>query len=207
MNRTLQYTLFLCTLFSVFVQDQAVAGPTADSLIPFKLKDQFETLHTDARYRRAVLVVTWGDRDAKDYLVPWRTVLEDSLTTEIQSYRLRTLGVAHTKGVPFFIRGKLKGVFREQYRWPILLDWDGDFAKAFACTEKSCNLLVFDVEGSFVRCWSVTEENPELLTEIVQVVRELIAAPPAGSRASSSTGAQTRANASAEVGVEAAGTR
>ncbi|MFH1843030.1 MAG: hypothetical protein ABIF77_07455 [bacterium] len=183
MNRTMHHSLILCALLVAIAIGHATAGSSADALIPFKLKDQFERLHTDARYRRSVLVVTWGDRDAKDYLVPWRTALEDSLAPEIQSYRLRTLGVAHTKGVPFFIKGKLKGVFREQYGWPILLDWDGDFARAFACTEKTCNLLVFDEKGAFVQCWSVTDENPDLLTEIVRVVRGLVAAPRGGSGA------------------------
>ena len=149
--------------------------PPATELISFKIKDQFDTLHTDGRYRSSAVLVTWADRKGSEYVVGWAPALHDSLAQELSSYRLRQISVAHLKGVPFFLKGKVKGRFPKSPNAWVLMDWGGEFNKAYACTEDRFNVLVFDSSSRLVARWAVSEEDPEILAAIVATLRDLAA--------------------------------
>ena len=137
-------SLFIILPLLALVAD-ARAGE--DRLISFSIKDQFDRLHTHGRYHSAVVVVTWGDREGSNFIGNWESALSDSLTAEIKSFRVREIAVAHLKGVPFFIKGKIKGYFpKDPDEW-VLMDWGGEFNKAYDCTKDHCNLLVFGRDG------------------------------------------------------------
>jgi hypothetical protein len=143
-------------------------------LIPFRIKDQHDRLHTDARYRHAPLLVVWGDRKGSEYMAAWTTALADSLARPLARYRIRLLEVAHGKGAPFFVKGKIKGSFRDDGRGPVLMDWDGAFARAYACREDSCNVLLFDGESGFARGWVVAGRDGAELAAILDAARAAI---------------------------------
>ncbi|HPF69931.1 MAG TPA: hypothetical protein PLQ13_04595 [Candidatus Krumholzibacteria bacterium] len=133
----------------------AAAGAAAadPSLIAFRLKDQHDRLHTDARYRGAPLLVLWGDRKGADVMRAWAPALADSFAAEIAGYRLRLVQVAHGKGAPFFVKGKIKGSFRDPDTGPVLMDWDGVFAAAYAPEEDRVNAWLFDRDATLVATW------------------------------------------------------
>lgn|GEM_PF-931506 len=169
--------LLLGNLLLILVSAPGIAGDCTpqEELISFKLKDQFDRLHTDGRFRNAVLVVTWGDRRGSEYLENWDPALSDSLAAEIAGYRVRRLRVAHTKGAPFFVKGMIKDkMAKDPDRWT-LLDWDGVFDQAYCCVEERANILVFDGGGRLINRWSASEADPVLLEEILAEVRILVA--------------------------------
>ena len=145
----------------------------ATELISFKIKDQFDNLHTDGRYRSSVVLLTWSDRKGSDYSGAWTSALRDSLASDLRSYRLRHIPVAHLKGVPFFIKGKIKGYFSKEPEDWVLMDWGGEFNKAYACSEDNCNVLVFDRNSQLVARWAVSEDDPETLAAMVATLRKL----------------------------------
>jgi len=146
---------------------------STDQLISFRIKDQFDYLHTDGRYRNSVLLITWADRKGSEYLGDWNRALADSLGEEVRTYRLRMLSVAHVKGVPFFIKGKIKNSFKQDTDKPVLLDWGGEFAEAYTCQPDHCNLLIFDRSGLFVASYAVTAVDSSFRAEVVAEVRAL----------------------------------
>lgn len=164
-------TLLVSALLSAASQCwPTVTHAGEDSLISFKIKDQFDRLHTEARYRGAVIVVTWGDRKGSAFMASWGPALKDTLATEIASYRLHHLEVAHVKGVPFFLKGKVKGHFTRDPTAPVLLDWDGDFDQAYDCTADLCNVLVFARDGSMTGRWAVAQLDTSILAEILATI-------------------------------------
>ena len=80
----------------------------------------------------------------------WAPLLADSLAAPIAGYRLRLLEVAHGKGAPFFVKGKIKGKFAAEGRGPVLMDWGGEFAQAYGPVGDRCTVLLFDDEGRLV---------------------------------------------------------
>jgi len=148
---------------------------TQNTFISFKIKDQFDHLHTDARYRGSVILVTWADRKGSDYMENWGPVLDDSLAAEIQGFRVRHVDVAHVKGVPFFLKGKIKGYFSKDPEEWVLMDWDGEFDKAYDCTEDHSNVFVFARDGKLSGRWAVTAPNPAALAEMLVLIRGLSA--------------------------------
>jgi len=146
------------------------AAGAADTLIPFRIQDQFDHLHTHMRYGGRPLLVVWVDRAGNDFREAWTDALGDSLSTELARYRLRELEVAHVKGVPFFVKGKVKGAFGDE---PVLMDWEGEFAAAYRPVADHVNLLLFDAEGDLTRQWAVTAPDSAILGEVLAAARSL----------------------------------
>jgi len=171
---TARLLLALALLVNLTVPAPAANAPH-DELITFRIKDQFDALHTDARYRWMPLLALWGDRAGSTYLNDWNTVVCDSLAGELRGYRLRKVQVAHVKGAPFFVKGKVKGVIRDRGKAPVLMDWAGEFSRAYACRGDHCNVLLFDRESRLVATWTATGVDAALLAEILAVARRVVA--------------------------------
>jgi hypothetical protein len=155
-----------------FAADAAPAA--ADTLVAFRIKDQFDRLHTDARFRGMPLLVAWGDRAGNDFRKLWSPVLTDSLAEDVAGYRLKVVAAAHAKGVPFFVKGKIKGSFpKDRDQW-VLVDWDGVLDAAYAPVPERCNLLLFGRDGRLLRRWDVAEPSPDDVAEVLAAVRAVI---------------------------------
>ena len=150
---------------------QTGAEVSSSTLVPFQLKDQHEALHTEARFSGAPLVVLWGDRQGSKFMKRWSTLLADSLRMEVNGGELRRLDVAHTRGAPFFIKGRIRKAFRRDWPDPVLLDWEGIFAKAYGCPGDSCTIFLFDGQGALTRRWTVTDPDPDRAGSILASVR------------------------------------
>ena len=164
MIRTLGLTMLLAT---------AVAAAATD-LIPFRLKDQHDRLQTDARYRGAPLLVLWADRRGADVMDAWAPLLADSLAGPVAGYRLRLLEVAHGKGAPFFVKGKIKGKYRDEQRGPVLMDWSGEFAAAYGPSADRCNVWLFDDAGRLVAGWTGADRDSLPPSDLLPAVRHLV---------------------------------
>ena len=143
----------------------------ATRLIDFTAKDQLDRIHTDEDYAGRAVIIVGFDRKGSDYRDEWVAALRDSLPDSTGTPDSEILPVASLKGVPFFLKGFLKGKFpKEDSRW-MLLDWKGQFTQAYRFASDSCSLLVFDVDGNLQCRATAARLDKELLIRLTGCVR------------------------------------
>ena len=144
---------------------------TADNTPPlqYDMKDGQGQQHLRSGASGVVLLALWGDRGGSEFMEKWSPALNDSLAGLAG---VRRLDFAHVKGAPFFIKGKIRKRFRENWPGTVLLDWEGEFRRAYACAQDSCTAILFDREGRPQRRWTVGELDPDLLAEMTEAARQ-----------------------------------
>jgi predicted transcriptional regulator len=155
----------------MFAQEEA-------ALISFKMKDQFNNEYIDQNFRDKIVVVIGSDKDGSKYNNIWGQAIEDSLKNKNGYQDIAYLPVADLRGVPFFLKGFVKGKFpKEPERW-VLTDWKGKFPKTYQFEAKASNILIFDRDGKLVYQTYGHELETEKLSEILNVIVPLM---PSGS--------------------------
>jgi len=142
-----------------------------DKLIPFELKDQFDSTYTHQDFEDQVLIAVLSDKKGSDYNERWSLAILDSLGEDKD--KVRFLPVADMRKVPFFVRGLVKKFFPKDPAVWILLDWKGEFAKTYEQVEKNCNIILFDRNSDVVYQTAVTEMDKEELAVIVDYLKML----------------------------------
>lgn len=173
LSRGFGATVVLLLLAGVGLPSPAMSEEDPASLIEFRIKDQFDKLHTSGYYRNAVTVLVSGDRKGNEFMAGWLPVLEDSLAAPIKSYRVKLIPHAQLKGAPFFVKGAIRESFLSEGKGWILMDWSGDFQKSYDFEKDHCSILVFDIAGLLKAKWAVAEFDEELLNDILAVTRGL----------------------------------
>jgi hypothetical protein len=139
----------------------------ATHLQPFTIIDQLDVEHTDVEFRDQVTVFLGGDRKGTAYTREWWEALVPAVAGEA---RTQMVQFAHLKGVPSFIRGKVKNSFPKDPSAWVLLDWKGFFARTYGFQKKSLNIYVFDDLGRLVLQRAVQELDADEFEEIVAVI-------------------------------------
>lgn len=150
----------------------AAAGLAAEtSLIEWEGKDQHDRPLAAAHYQGRPLLVLWGDRKGSEYMLAWSRALSDSTASSGPD----RLDVAHGRGAPFFVKGKIKKRFRRDDDRAVLMDWDGCFQEAYACAPDSGTVLLFGADGVLRRRWTVGAVGDSTLAAIRQAAGEVMA--------------------------------
>ncbi len=140
----------LLLLLACAVPAAAVELPCDERLPAFELEDQFEDERTQDDVLGTVSVLIWADRDAREWSDDWRAMLTAALRGQVEGGLVQIRAWAHTKGAPFFVKGRIRGSFPEDpARWAVL-DWDGVFEEHFEPREEHVTVFVFDREGCLV---------------------------------------------------------
>ncbi len=142
-------------------------------LIDFRIKDQFDKLHTSGSLQGVVAIVVSGDRKGSGYMGDWVPVLTDTLAAEVNSRRVKIVSHAHLKGVPFFLKKSIRGKFSEDEKNWVLMDWKGEFRQAYDLAEDHCSILVFDRTGARRRQLAVREFDPEKFRGLLADIRTM----------------------------------
>jgi len=166
--KNLTVVVILCSAvfvpFRLFAQDS--------SLISFKIEDQFDQAHTDQDYRDSIVIIIGSDKNGSKYNGRWTKAIRDSLKQEKNFGSVKFLRVADVLGVPFFVKGFVKGKFpKERESW-VLLDWKGRFAKAYNFVSEACNIVIFDRKGVVVHKTHGRELDLEELAIICEKLRQ-----------------------------------
>lgn len=153
-------------------------GPLAaqeTALIPFELEDQFERTYHGSDYSDRIVVVIGSDRDGSEFNARWGEAIHDALDGVPGFERVSFIPVAHLVGVPFFLKGMIRGRFpKEPERWA-LMDWDGVFDEAYGLVPGATNVFVFDGAGQLVQRAHGRELDDAVLRGIVSPLRILLA--------------------------------
>lgn len=168
-----QFTLIFTVLLGFLpLFSQTSTDSSATELIEFEMKDQFNREYTHESWADSIIVVFGSDRDGSDFNRIWGEAIQDSLKNEPGFEQVRYVAVADLRGVPFFLKGLVKGFFPKENRkmW-ILLDWKGQFAEAYHFVKGKSNILIFNRQQQLMRHFAVTEMNPKQLPEILATLR------------------------------------
>ena len=149
------------------------AAAQTETLIEFELRDQFERVHRDSDFAGRVLYVIGSDKDGSRFNGPWAKAISGALGDRDRA-RLATFGLADVSGVPFFLRGFVKGKFpQERERW-VLLDWKGRFRRAYGFEAGSANVLAFAADGRLAYRFDARQVEPAMLAGFVAKLRALL---------------------------------
>ncbi len=164
------YTLgFLICLLpaAVFSQDS--------TLIDFKIKDQFDRVYTENSWPDSIIVIIGSDRKGSEFSGTWSGAIKDSLKNEPGFERVKFVGLSDLRGVPFFLKGFVRGKFpKDPANW-VLMDWKGRFPKAYQFKKDHCNILIFDKQRQLIHQSAGTVLAPDKLKQIINSLRQLLA--------------------------------
>jgi len=142
-------------------------------LVQFEMKDQFDTVHSHGDYAGRILIVIGSDRRGSEFHDDWEVALRDSLNAGGSVANVAFLSVAEVRGVPFFLKGSVKGKFsRDPDEW-ILVDWKGFFAETYGFEPDATNMLLFAANGTLVSHTRGRELDWSKVSAIVATVRRL----------------------------------
>lgn len=161
----------------VLVVAGAVSASWARGPLPpldYAIEDQFGTLHTDEDCGPAVVMLLGGDRKGVAFIEEWGPPLHDALAIELDDGALCSVGFAHLKGVPFFVKKKVVDSFPKDLESWTLLDWKGHIAKTWGAEKDAANFYLFDRSGTLVRRVGLREFDRDLLDEIVEATRSVL---------------------------------
>jgi hypothetical protein len=159
----------------VLIVAAAAAGAWAAdgaARLDYALADQFGTTHTDEDCGGAVVVLLGGDRKGSAYIDEWSTALRRAYSRELEEGKVCSVGFAHLKGAPFFVKKKIVASFSRAPEDWTLLDWKGEIAGTWGGEKDAANLYVFDRGGGLVHRVSLRDFDRTTFAEIVRVVRE-----------------------------------
>lgn len=143
--------------------------------LDFALEDQFGTTHTDEDCGEAVVVLLGGDRKGSTFIPDWGSALHRAYIREFGEGKVCSVGFAHLKGAPFFVKKKIVASFPDDPEAWTLLDWKGQIAKNWGAEKDAANLYVFDQEGGLVYQVGLREFDQTTLERIVEVVKTEVA--------------------------------
>lgn len=143
-------------------------------MIPFELKDQFDHSHTEKEFTGHIVILIGSDRGGSQYNPLWGKAIHDSLANEDGFKRLKFLAAADLRGVPFFLKGFVKGKFsKDEKKW-VLMDWKGAFAVSYQFEAGASNIIIFKRDGRLVHKTAVHNLEQETLGELLTILKQLM---------------------------------
>ena len=127
----------------------------------FILNDQFITNDSLHNYSGEILVMMYSGRNTSDYakylsakildrFCPSPTLeqhRDNEPSPENDDCAVNVLGIAFLRGVPFFIKRRIKNYFLEEGFPSVLLDWKGEIAEGYGYDGDALSVFVVDEEG------------------------------------------------------------
>ncbi len=143
-------------------------------LLDFELEDQFKNVHRSSDIEGNIVLLIGSDRGGSQFNGTWGKAIHDSLSDHPRYDQISHLAYADLRGVPFFVKGVVRGKFpQDPDRW-VLMDWKGVIAKTYDYVPKASNVLVFARDGALVHHASGREPDEETVREVVNALRELL---------------------------------
>lgn len=149
--------LLRLSLLGIIAAVPALIGMVAiGAKVPsFAIEDQFEKKWTKADYSNKVTLYMVCDRDGYDYADNWT----DKLVPKFKS-RIHFVPVADVSPVPGLLKGYIRGKFKDNFTFPVLMDWEGTLVKAFDMKEGYPTLIITDKTGVIqYRAWGKGSES------------------------------------------------
>lgn len=146
-----------------------VGAPAPD----FTLGDQYDSGLTLGSLRGRVVLVVAGDRHGNQYMGAYTHAVRERFGRD----RVRIVRIANLRGVPFFMKGYVRGRFRgtnpdSTPKASVLLDWGGVLARLYGFRESLTNVYLIDRAGvlRYTAAGQGTDSETRALTEALEAV-------------------------------------
>lgn len=172
LRRSLVYVLWVVLLG--MTMPVAASSPTPSKSIgkrahAFVLEDQFEQRWSwNNHWKGKPVVLVLSDWKGSDYIPAWT----DPLTKRFAD-RVKFVACADVSLAPSFLKGYLRGRFRETYTNSILLDWDGATFKHYHTQAGLPNVVFIDADET-VRLHTWGTGKPEHIDAFAQNLERLL---------------------------------
>ena len=124
----------------------AVRAPEPDSLVAFRLSDQFGRVQDAADLRGRAYLLVGAGRGGRAAGTAWveslRALQGDSARTA-----LPVVAVADLRGVPRLLRRVVRGRFPDERDRGVLLDWEGTLARQLGFDVQQCTIVLVGPSG------------------------------------------------------------
>jgi hypothetical protein len=117
-------------------------NPAPSILAGVELEDQFRRNHTFAFPKARPVVLVIADREGSAQIAGWIDRLKQR-----DSGQVEFAGLADMSEVPALLRGMVRSRFRQQFTYPVMLDWSGAVCKALGASPGQVNVVVLDSKG------------------------------------------------------------
>lgn len=149
-------------------------GPCDQPLLEVEVEDQFQRERATKALLGTVSVIVWADRGASDWSGTWSEMLSDGLQGQIGSGLVQVRGWAHTKGAPFFVKGRIRRSFPDDPAAWTYLDWDGMWKEHYEPREDHVTVYVFDRAGCLVARETGTAVDAAAVARVVRAAQEVL---------------------------------
>jgi hypothetical protein len=143
-------------------------------LVSFEMEDQFRNVYSHRDYAGRVLILIGSDRDGSRYAREWGKALDAAIDRDGAAPDVDLVGFSDLRGVPFFLKGYVRGKFPREEGESTLLDWSGVFADSYDFVSGTVNIFVFDRRGRLIHTSHVKHVAEADLTEIVSIIRKAV---------------------------------
>ena len=114
------------------------------SKIPaFTVEDQNERSWTRSNFSQKPVLYVVCDRDAYDHVDNWTSELVPRYKSKIHF-----VPVADVSAVPGLMKGYVRGKFKDEFSYPILMDWEGVLVKALRMKPGFPTLVITKADGT-----------------------------------------------------------
>jgi hypothetical protein len=125
----------------------ATEAAVDDSIVAFRLSDQFGRVHDAAEYRGRTLLLVGAGRGGREAGTAWVEHLRAVQDGVDGAPVLPVVAVADLRGVPRLLRRLVRSRFPSDPQRAVLLDWDGALARRLGFDPERCTLLVIGPTG------------------------------------------------------------
>lgn len=164
--------LVLMTLLGIIVSASVTMGfyssLTGKKAKDFVLEDQFSKEHSWEKFSGKPTVLLLGDREGSKFSDNWSKPLFTRYGNAIH-----LVAIADVSSVPFFLKGFIRGKFRDVYTNPILMDWDGETVEYYDIQKNVTTFIAIDKQG-VIRAHLSGKGTAEDLTKAYTAVQSIL---------------------------------
>lgn len=133
-----------------------------------ELPDQYEKTQRLVFPNTNITILTLADRKGCEQIPSWVTPISKRF-----GKRVNVQGIADVSAVPRLLRGSVRGAFRRDITYPVMLDWSGTTIQLFAPKADVTTVLVIAGDGRIVRQYEGAA-SPIQLEEICAMIEKML---------------------------------
>jgi hypothetical protein len=119
-----------------------IASSIGSKSLTYVLEDQYGNEHKSINNQGKKQLLFLADRSGSEFTSNWTKVLEP-----IYRHNIEFVAFADVSSVPGFLKGFIKGKFKDAYSNPILMDWEGKLFEYYNCPEGMPTIVFVDNKG------------------------------------------------------------
>lgn len=166
---------------------RASTARKVDSVVQFRLPDQFGRVYDAAEYRGRRFYVVAAGSGGRSAATAWGTMLPRALAAgadpapAADTLPAPVVLVADLRGVPRWLRGLVRGRFPHARRDAVLLDWTGALAVQLALDPARCTVVAVSPAGRpMLRLTTLSADTAEVAAFVRRADAAMVAAGPRG---------------------------